>query len=306
MSGKLIIMAGLAVVFGGTSYFAGNQYLEGQTQARISQLEGREGTNLELSQIVVATKPLVFGEKLSEENLRLVDWPKANLPKGAYTSIETVIGNGERKVIQPIEPNEPVLQVKLTGDNGRGGLAGIIADGMRAVTIPVNSIDGVGGFVMPGDRVDIIFSQRSRKTGEQTAKVLMENVKVLTVDQRAGTRSNGPKVAKSVTLETDSSGAQKLALANNSGKLSLLLRGAGDEKSVSAETISFGDAGFRSGEGEEPLASDEQQEESKGFLSFLKGEEKEPSVTSVKVVAGTQILENTVPIHKVLKKAPKK
>lgn len=295
-------MAGLAVAFGSTSYFAGSKYLDGQTQARMNQLESRNGSNIELSQIVVATKPMVFGEKLEKEHLKLVPWPKSAVPKGAYTKIEDAVVNGERKIIQPIEENEPVLEIKLTGKNGRAGLAGIIADGMRAVTIPVNSIDGVGGFVLPGDRVDIVFSKRDRASGTQTAKVIMQNVKVLTVDQKAVGRGEGPKVAKTVTLETNSNGAQKLALAKNTGKLSLLLRAAGDISSVDEETITFDDVDQSTAEGE-PL---EQAEQDKGFLSFLKGEEKKKTVTSVKVVAGDKIVENAVPIDKALKEAPKR
>lgn len=302
MSGKLITMAGLAIVFGGTSYFAGNKYLEGQTQARIDQLESRSGSNFELVEIVVATKPLKFGEKINQDSLKMVTWPKAHVPKGSYTSMEKLVGKGERKVIQPIEPNEPVLKVKITGDNDRAGLAGIISDGMRAVTIPVNSIDGVGGFVMPGDRVDIIFSRRSRKSGGQTARVIMENVKVLTVDQRAGSRSDGPKVAKSVTLETDATGAQKLALANNTGKLSLLLRGAGDAASIGTKTISFDDLGISPKKQDplEPEVGDE--EDNEGFLSFLRGKEQKKTTTSVRVIAGDQVKDRTVPIHKELRK----
>ena len=119
---------------------------------------------------------------------------------------------------------------------------------------------------MPGDRVDIVFTQRDRKTGVQTAKIIMETVKVLSVDQQAGSRSDGPKVAKTVTLETNSQGAQRLALASDVGRLSLLLRGAGDEETVGSSSISFSGNGFadRGEEGAEASADDDSGSDPKG------------------------------------------
>ena len=204
MSTKVLIMAGLAVAFGATSYFAGNRWLESQAEARLSEIESRNpGPAIELSNVVVAAAPLRFGEKLTAEKLKLVAWPNDARPEGSFATIEEVIADGERKAIKSIEPGEPVLAVKLTGENGRAGLAGIIAEGMRAVTIPVDMVNGVGGFVLPGDRVDIVLTRRDHDEGDQTAKIIMENIKVLSIDQEADSRADAPKVAQTVTLETD-------------------------------------------------------------------------------------------------------
>lgn len=298
MSGKLAIMAGLAVVFGATSYYAGNEYLDSQTQARISQLEAGKQSGIELTSIVVATEALRFGQTISEEQLRLVSWPADTLPEGAFTSIEDVVANGERRAIKAMEINEPVLTVKVTGKDGRAGLAGIISKGMRAVTIPVDNVRGVGGFVMPGDRVDIVFSQRDRNTGENTAKIIMEKVKVLSVDQDADTRGNAPKVAKTVTLETNTEGAQKLALASDAGSLSLLLRSAGDEAATNTAAISLGGEGTSS-RGEEG-AEEPQGDPDKGFLSFLTPEADKNKV--IRVVRGENVKEAIVPVLREIKK----
>ncbi|MCB1438552.1 MAG: Flp pilus assembly protein CpaB [Nitratireductor sp.] len=296
MSGKLTVMAGLAIVFGATSYYAGNQYLENRTRERLSEI-GDNGPVVEVSQIVVANRALAFGDKLTREDLRLVDWPKDSLPEGSFSSIDEVVGKGERKAIQPIEANEPLLVVKLTGDNRRASLAGIISEGMRAVTIPVDTVKGVGGFVMPGDRVDIVFAQRDRKTGEQTANILLENVKVLSIDQVAGSRSEGPKVAQSVTLETDAEGAQRLALATNVGKLSLLLRGAGDTDTVNASAVSFG----ATGSGEVVEGEEESPAEDKGGLfGLFGGSQKGPRFTTVKVTSGMETRQASVPVEESL------
>ncbi len=302
VSSKLIIMAGLAVVFGTSSYYAGNQYLENQSQARLNQIESENGSaSKNLGSVVVATQSLKFGEDIVAENLKLVAWPAEAMPEGAYTSIEDVIGKGKRRAIKSIEANEPVLAVKLTGEDGRAGLAGIISPGMRAVTIPVDNVKGVGGFVQPGDFVDIVFTKRDRNSGEQTAKILMDKVKVLSIDQQADARSSSAKVAKTVTLETDTKGAQQLALATNVGRLSLLLRSAGDESSVSTSSLSFGDISSASKDEEGGLQDAEQSGSTvSNIMSLLKTEKKS---AVIRVVRGDSIIDSTVPIQQMLDKA---
>lgn len=270
MSGKLLIMAGLAVTFGAVSYVAGTQYLENQTQARLSALENNRPVveQVELAKVVVANRALKFGEVLDEEALKIVDWPKDAFPEGAFAAVGEVIADGNRRVVVAMQPGEAVLAAKVTGEKGRAGLAGIISDGKRAVTIPVNTVNGVGGFIQPGDRVDLVLTKQDRNSGETSAEVIMENVKVLSVDQEAGSRSATAKVANSVTLETDTKEAQEIALALNVGTISLLLRSAGD-------------AGVS-------------QDDDGGFLSFLKSK---PTTKAVMVVEGKTTVNYTVAIE---------
>jgi pilus assembly protein CpaB len=280
-------MAGLAVTFGAVSYFAGNRWLENQAQAIESQRS--DGPAIEMSTVVVAAEQLRFGQTISEDKLKEVPWPKEALPEGAFSNISELTGEkGERKAIKTIETGEPILAVKITGKNGHAGLAGVIADGMRAVTIPVDLATGVGGFVMPGDRVDIVLTKKDRENGEQVAKIIMENVKVLSIDQDADRASDGPKVAKSVTLETDAQGAQRLALANTIGRLSLLLRSAGDEIQVGAAALTGDD-----------LDGKPKKADTEGFLSFLKGNEKK-TVADIKVVRRDQVTSHLVPVDEEL------
>ena len=282
MSGKLIIMAGLALTFGATSYYAGNSYLENQTQARLSELENNRPAEKQISvaKIVVAKAQLKFGQTLTRDMLKEIDWPLDGKPEGSFPSIKEVIAGGNRRVITAMEPGEPLLAVKLTGENGRAGLAGIIKEGMRAVTIPVDIVNGVGGFVQPGDRVDLILTKQDNQTDETSSKIIMENIKVLSVDQDTGSRSETARVAQSVTLETDTKGAQQIALANNVGRLSLLLRGAGDVAETNAGSMSSESLNGNNG----------------GFLSFLQSEKK---TVSVRVIRGDDIREVTVPIEEI-------
>ncbi len=295
-------MAGLAITFGATSYYAGNEYLDSQAQARLDQIEsGNALSAASLTSVVVATRSLKFGETILADDLKLVPWPKDSMPEGTFNTVEAALGNGERKVIKSIEANEPLLAQKVTGQDGRAGLAGIISEGMRAVTIPVDTVRGVGGFVQPGDRVDIVFAQRDRKSGEQTAKIIMEAVKVLSVDQQAESRTESAKVAQTVTLETDTDGAQRLALASEVGNLSLLLRGAGDEASIDSSVISFSGASMLGNDGEGADDAEKQPDggaDKGGILSFLTPKQEEAKETTIKVVRGEEVKEQIVPVLK--------
>ncbi|PCI05530.1 MAG: Flp pilus assembly protein CpaB [Hyphomicrobiales bacterium] len=274
MSGKLILMGGLAIAFGATSYYAGNEYLDTQTQARLSAIESNRSSEpqMEMKTIVVASTQMKFGESVEASMLKEVPWPAAHRPKGSFSSTKELTGDDVRRILTTIQPGEPVLASKLSGKGSRGGLAGIIAEGMRAVTIPVNMVDGVGGFIQPGDRVDIIFTRENRKTETPSASIIMANVKVLTVDQKANQRSETAKVAKSVTLETDINGAQRLALARTMGSLSLLLRSTGDAQSSMTSEITGTDLnGKPTVKSEEPATG--------GLLSFLQDDKKKKTKT---------------------------
>ena len=240
MSGKLFIMGGLAVAFGATSYVAGNSYLDNQTQARLNQLETSRPIerSVKTVKVITAKQRLKFGEILTSDKLNMIEWPADSVPAGSFSDATELLADGTRRAISPIEEGELVLAVKVTGDNARAGLAGIIAEGKRAVTIPVNAVDGVGGFVQPGDLVDLVLTTEDRETGEQSADIIMESVKVLSVDQQVGERSETASIAQSVTLETDARGAKKITLGRNAGQISLLLRATADDLAVNTDTES--------------------------------------------------------------------
>ena len=120
-----------------------------------------------------------------------------------------------------------MLALKVTGAGQRATLSALVKPGMKAVTIRVNDVEGVGGFVLPGDRVDVALTRQIDKTSA-TTEVVLQNAKVLAIDQSADERATKASVPKSVTLEVDTLEAQKLSLAATVGSLSLLLRQAGD------------------------------------------------------------------------------
>jgi pilus assembly protein CpaB len=190
--------------------------------------------------IVVAKKPLRFGVELNASMLEEVPWPAASIPAGAFTKISDLLKGGRRVVLTAIEPNEPVLSLKITGAGQRATLSALVKPGMKAVTIRVNDVEGVGGFVQPGDRVDVVLTRQIDK-GSATTEVVLQNTKVLAVDQVADERAAKAVVPKSVTLEVSTVEAQKVWLASSVGNLSLLLRKAGDTAEMRTRKITLSD-----------------------------------------------------------------
>ena len=143
-------------------------------------------------------------------------------------------------VLTPIEINEPVLASKVTGAGQRATLSSTLREGLKAFTIRVNDVDGVAGFVLPGDRVDVALTRQVDKTFA-TTDVVLQNARVLAVDQIADERTDKPAVAKAVTLEVDVIGAQKLSLSATIGSLSLMLRKAGQANSEYTRRVTLSD-----------------------------------------------------------------
>lgn len=237
-------MIGIAAVFGAISIFAADLWVKSAANQRIDPIEVSvpvpDVPKVEFRNIVVASAPLRFGMQLDRAQLSEIPWPQDNLPEGAFSSIDELFADGSRVVLSPIETSEPVLLAKLSGANGRATLSNLLAPGMRAVTIKTDEIAGVGGFITPGDRVDIVLTRDAGAIEEVstnaagaagstiTTEVVVENAKVLTAGQGADERQTSPQVVGSVTVEVSVDGAKKIALARNVGSLSLSLRSAAD------------------------------------------------------------------------------
>jgi pilus assembly protein CpaB len=184
MKNRPIIMIAIAVLFGAVSIFVADIWLESAVNAKVSTNAPivEQKPAVIFNTIVVAVKPLRYGEILTENALKEIPWPEGELPKGAFKKIEDVLAEKERVVLSPIEISEPVLLAKISGENGRAALSNMLGVNMRAVTIRVDDVAGVAGFITPGDRVDISLT---RKTEIVSSQVLLQNIKVLTVDQKA-------------------------------------------------------------------------------------------------------------------------
>jgi pilus assembly protein CpaB len=235
-----IIMVAVAAVFGLLAVFVAQSWINRQADARLKSIEAQKTAPVATHALVVAARPLRFGNELTAATLREVPWASDVMPAGAFTSIQQLLSSGKHIVLTAIEANEPILATKITGSGQRATLSALIADGRKASTIRVNDVDGVAGFVLPGDRVDVILSRQLDK-GTAVNDVILKNAKVLAVDQLADERAEKPSLAKAVTLEVDIAGAQKLSLAGQVGSLSLALRKAGDSEPINSHPITLAD-----------------------------------------------------------------
>jgi pilus assembly protein CpaB len=234
-----IIMIAFAAVFGLLAVFLAQAWLHSQAEMRARSLDAMKKP-LAVQTIVVASKPLRFGAELGSMSLREIPWPEEAVPAGAFSKITDLTSSGRRVVLTPIEANEPVLASKITGSGQRATLSAMLGDGMKAVTIRVNDVEGVAGFVLPGDRVDVVLTRQQDKNLAAT-DVVLQNVRVLAVDQVADERTDKPSLAKAITLEVEVTAAQKLALAATVGTLSLALRKAGEAAATNTRRITLGD-----------------------------------------------------------------
>ena len=230
-------MIGFAVVFGLLAVFIAQVWLNNQASLR-AKVEPAKA--IASQTVVVAKQPLRFGTELTAAMLQEVPWPSDALPNGAFAKIHDIMAGGRRVVLAAIEANEPVLSLKITGPGQRATLSALVKPGMKAVTIRVNDVEGVGGFVLQGEHVDVVLTRQIDK-GSATTQVVLQNTRVLAVDQTADERAQKAAVAKSVTLEVDTVDAQKLWLASSVGNLSLLLRKAGETAEVRTRKVTLED-----------------------------------------------------------------
>jgi pilus assembly protein CpaB len=178
--------------------------------------------------VVVAASDLHLGAALKADDLRIAQFPEGQAPEGAFTSTADLVGRG---VITPLVKNEPVLPAKLASKEAGAGLPPIIPEGMRAVSVRVDDVIGVAGYVLPASRVDVLATASpTEQHADMTTKVILSNVQVVT----AGTRieqdqDNKPVQVTVVTLVVSPEQAERLALASTEGKIQLALRNPLDQ-----------------------------------------------------------------------------
>ncbi len=241
MQGRNLIVLGFAVLLGLVAVYLANTYFSG-----VEQREERQAEVNKLARVVVATQDMAFGTPLTQTNLRLVNWPANSVPQGAFSDISVAMRGG-RVALRPITIGEPVLATKVSGEDGRATLAALLPDDQRAVSIPVNEVAGVAGFVRAGDVVDVLLTRQIPGEGAQPSDkmttVVLENTLVLAVDQVASENETDATVAKTATLQTDIYGAQKLALAQQIGSLSLTLRNIENQMTGATQVVLANDLG---------------------------------------------------------------
>ena len=216
---KLKFIIPMAVVMSASATFGIYRYLEKQKD-KIQQPE------IGHVQVVLARTDLPLGEKLKSTDLVVVDWPENLKPKGSFADMSEIV---DRVIKTAVYEGETIIESKLAPSGSEGGFPAVIPPGMRALTVSVNTQTGVSGFLLPNTRVDVLVTVPSSVNKRySTTKIILEDIKVLAVDQTYERKGDEPVAVQSVTLLVTPRQAEKLALACTEGKLQLSLRNTSD------------------------------------------------------------------------------
>ena len=219
MQKKALLLLLIALIMGGLATILVNTLLTREVKER------GEETVMETRKVLVATSDLKTGMRLDKLIVKQVDWPVANLPEGVYSDVDKLLGEKAPIVIKKINKNEFILPYKLSPQGARGGLPPKISEDRRAMTIRVSEVSGVAGFVLPGTFVDVLLTSKiGQKDKNLATRTLLQNALVLGVDQLSSEDEDDPKVVNAVTMEVTPRDGKKLALGQEVGRLSLLLR----------------------------------------------------------------------------------
>jgi pilus assembly protein CpaB len=213
-----------------------------------------QGFAKELNNVVVAKVEIPLGAKITVEQLGLAPMPNGSAPEGAFHKLEEVVG---RVAITPIGVREPLTNMKLAPEGVGAGLSAVIPEGYRAMTVKVDDVVGVSGFVMPGSYVDVVavivpVAQSSTSTQGPVSKIVLQNIKVLASGPRIDLPQDQrqPSDVKAVTLQVTPGEAEKLVLATNEGKLQLVMRNYTDQED--SQTSGANKASLLTGESVKP------------------------------------------------------
>jgi pilus assembly protein CpaB len=182
-----------------------------------------------VSPVVVAAVEIPFGAKVEATHVKVIDWPTAAVPEGAFHEAEAVMG---RIATQTIVPGELLLAGRVVEHAGGSTLASFIGDGMRAIAVRVDDVRGVAGFLLPGNYVDVMAIRSISGRRDPQTRTILENIKVLAVDQTSSPDKNSPVVVRTVTLEVTPEEAEEIAKAMEAGKVQLTLRNPKDASRV--------------------------------------------------------------------------
>jgi len=253
-----MVTLGASAAFGLTAVLLARGWISGavadefrQTRAPAT-LSMPQMPDVPMTSVVVANADLLFGDHLSPDVLRVVQMPEDAVPLDALRSLDDLFDPSrefaafEDDAPQPyvmladVAMNEVLLPHRVSGLGGRGSLSARIRTGYRAVSIRVDDVSGVAGFVVPGDLVDVqyVTEQLGRKASNFRSDIILQSVRVLAVDQTSNQQVDAPTIARTITLEVSHMDAQALAVASESGQLSLVLRATGEALPTTTKSFS--------------------------------------------------------------------
>jgi pilus assembly protein CpaB len=217
---RVFIVLALAIAAGGTFAFGTYRYMQ-NVPARTVEVP--------TSRVVVAAADLQLGAELKAGDLKAIQWPSGAVPEGSFSNPEELVGRG---LIFPVVQNEPFLPSKLAPKEAGAGLPPVIQPGYRALSVRVNDVVGVAGYVLPGTRVDVVATVNpTQQPTDITSKVILTNVLVLAAGTKIerDTENNKPIQVNVVTMLVNPDEAERLTLASTEGKIQLALRNPMDQ-----------------------------------------------------------------------------
>lgn len=226
MRNRVGIVLTLALVCGGLAAWLAFTFLRGPSGPTVAGASEAPST-----QVLVAARDMELGDPVGREDVKIVDWPASAVPAGYSASASEVVGRG---LLTSVKANEPFLSGKLARKEAGGGLAIVIPEGKRAMSVEVDEVIGVAGNVLPGTRVDVLVTvDPSGNRSNPVTQVFLQNIEVMAVDQTRERDPDGdPQTAAVVTLLVDPAQAERLALASGNGRIQLALRNTLDPDSV--------------------------------------------------------------------------
>lgn len=239
-----IITLAASAAFGLVAVFLARGWINDaiENEFRESAPVTQASSTVPMTPVVVASIELGFGSELNADALRVVSFPEDAVPMGSFRSLDELLMDRSQRTValSQIAMNEAIIDTRISGPGGRGSLSALISEGMRAVTVRVDDVAGVAGFILPGDHVDVVYTrdEQTRRNGNKLiSDIILQNVKVLGTDQNLNDQSETVDLARTVTLEVTNEDGQKLHLAMDAGKLSLTLRRSGEVTIEPTKTV---------------------------------------------------------------------
>lgn len=192
-----------------------------------TRMEAMDPNKLTLSNVVIATRDIPLGQRIQKADIRVGRAITTSIPPDAFTKTESVIGHVSKSTLFS---GEVLIDRRLSKYVGGSALAAVLEPGMRAVTVRVDDVIGVGGFVLPENRVDVVATFQQGNSYQ--AETILQDIRVLAVDQRSDPGSNEPLLVRAVTLEVTPQGAEKIAVAEQRGRIQLTLLNPMSTKTV--------------------------------------------------------------------------
>ncbi len=254
---RALVLFVVAVALGVGATWQANRWIQG----RLAPVDA------DTANVVVAAMEIPFGQKIEAAHLRAVAWPRGMVPPGSFGEVSTLEGKiANQKILE----NEVIVEGRVVDQVAGSTLAAIISPQKRAVTVRVNDVVGVAGFLLPGNRVDVIAARKESHNSRAQTQTILENLKVLAVDQTASPEKDQPVVVRAVTLEMDTKQAERLVKATEEGTVQLTLRNPLDESRA-------------------PVAEKKPERRPKPVVVAVKPTPRMPRLDAVTVIRGTSV-----------------